>query len=76
MFSGRYLTVYNSTINFSAEPDSMSSMWCYDSRVNSDYTWSNTSIQVAMNRCFMGIGLNRAPITRFAMHSFRLLTAP
>ena len=61
MFAGRYLTVYSSIINFSAEPDSMSSMWCYDSRVNSDSTWSNTSIQVAMNRCFMGISLNRAP---------------
>ena len=56
--SARYITVYDSNINFSTEP-SISAIWSYDSRVNSSFTWYSKGTQVEAENCYWGASLDR-----------------
>lgn len=57
-FSGRYLLVYDSDINFGNVP-SLSAIWGYDSRIASSMIWTVPTVQCEFERCDVGISFHR-----------------
>lgn len=58
IYSGRYLTVYDSNIHFNMEP-SIRAIWGYNSRLGSGMIWNSPNVQCIFERCYIGISFHR-----------------
>lgn len=57
-FTGRYLTVYDSNINFGGVP-LLRAIWGHDSRIASSMIWTDPSVQCEFERCYIGMSFHR-----------------
>ena len=56
----RYLTITGgSDVSFGYQPN-ISALWCYDSRFNASYPWSNNAIQCIFQNCWISAVFNYA----------------
>lgn len=56
----RYLTIKNGSDVYFADQPNISALWCYDSRFNAGYPWSNTAIQCIFQNCWISAVFNYA----------------